>query len=246
MDLGLNARACIVTGAARGIGRATALALAGEGAAVLLVGRREAPLAEVARACDDAGGRPETLVLDIRDLDAGDGLCRVPRALRADRRTRQQRRHEPVRCARAAHRCGLAGAVGAERDGADAADARGAPAMAERGWGRIVNVSSSSGKRPGRRNMAYSVTKAAELSLSRSFADLYAAARRARQRGHARGRSAPSCGSAPGGLADQVALRRGSPRAGARGDRRQRAARAARHRTGDRGRDHVPVLGGGA
>ena len=49
-----------------------------------------------------------------------------------------------------------------------------APRMAERGWGRIVNVSSSSGKRPSLRNAAYSVTKAAELSLSRVFADEYA------------------------------------------------------------------------
>ena len=40
-----------------------------------------------------------------------------------------------------------------------------APVMAERGWGRIVNVASSSGKRPSATNMAYSVTKAAELSL---------------------------------------------------------------------------------
>src|SRR5205823_2995742 len=49
-----------------------------------------------------------------------------------------------------------------------------APVMVENGWGRIVNLSSSSGKRPGQRNIAYSVTKAAELSLSRAFADLYA------------------------------------------------------------------------
>jgi 3-oxoacyl-[acyl-carrier protein] reductase len=47
--------------------------------------------------------------------------------------------------------------------------------MAERGWGRIVNVCSSSGKRPSSTNMAYSVTKAAQLSLSRAFADAYAA-----------------------------------------------------------------------
>ena len=47
--------------------------------------------------------------------------------------------------------------------------------MAERGWGRIVNVSSSAGKRPSLTNAAYSVTKAAQLSLSRVFADTYAA-----------------------------------------------------------------------
>ncbi|MCW2992463.1 MAG: family oxidoreductase, partial [Solirubrobacterales bacterium] len=49
-----------------------------------------------------------------------------------------------------------------------------APKMAARGGGRIVNVSSSSGKRPGQRNVAYGVAKAAQLSLSRAFADRWA------------------------------------------------------------------------
>jgi 3-oxoacyl-[acyl-carrier protein] reductase len=49
-----------------------------------------------------------------------------------------------------------------------------APAMAERGWGRVVNVSSSSGKRPSASTPEYSVAKAAQLSLSRLFADRYA------------------------------------------------------------------------
>jgi 3-oxoacyl-[acyl-carrier protein] reductase len=48
------------------------------------------------------------------------------------------------------------------------------PAMRDRGWGRIVNVSSSSGKRPSPQNPEYSVAKAAELCLSRLFADRYA------------------------------------------------------------------------
>ena len=45
------------------------------------------------------------------------------------------------------------------------------PAMAERGWGRVVNVASTAGKRPSQRMGEYSVAKAAELSLSRLFAD---------------------------------------------------------------------------
>jgi 3-oxoacyl-[acyl-carrier protein] reductase len=50
-----------------------------------------------------------------------------------------------------------------------------APKMATAGFGRVVNVASSAGKRPSSTNMAYAVTKAAQLSLSRAFADLYAA-----------------------------------------------------------------------
>ena len=45
------------------------------------------------------------------------------------------------------------------------------PQMAERGWGRVVNVTSSAGKRPSLTNAAYAVGKAAQASLSRVFAD---------------------------------------------------------------------------
>ena len=48
------------------------------------------------------------------------------------------------------------------------------PAMAERGWGRVVNIASSAGKRPSAMMGEYSVAKAAELSLSRLYADRYA------------------------------------------------------------------------
>jgi 3-oxoacyl-[acyl-carrier protein] reductase len=84
--------------------------------------------------------------------------------------------------------------------------------MAERGWGRVVNVCSSAGKRPsGSLSMPYSVTKAAELSLSRAFADLYAA------RGVLINAIAPGpvngeLWEATGGLADQIAKLRGMTR----------------------------------
>ena len=48
------------------------------------------------------------------------------------------------------------------------------PAMAERGWGRVVNVASTAAKRPSAQMPEYSVAKAAQLSLSRLFADRYA------------------------------------------------------------------------
>jgi 3-oxoacyl-[acyl-carrier protein] reductase len=86
-----------------------------------------------------------------------------------------------------------------------------APGMVQRGFGRIVNVCSSSGKRPSATNMAYSVTKAAELSLSRAFADLYAG-RGVLVNAVAPGPVAGRLWLAPGGLADQHAHRSGVSR----------------------------------
>jgi 3-oxoacyl-[acyl-carrier protein] reductase len=48
------------------------------------------------------------------------------------------------------------------------------PQMADRGWGRVVNVCSSAGKRPTLGTPEYSVAKAAELSLSRIYSEMYA------------------------------------------------------------------------
>jgi 3-oxoacyl-[acyl-carrier protein] reductase len=83
--------------------------------------------------------------------------------------------------------------------------------MADRGWGRIVNVCSSSGKRPSGTNMAYSVTKAAQLSLSRSFADQYAS-RGVLVNAVAPGPIEGELWLAPGGMADQAAKARGTTR----------------------------------
>ena len=47
MDLGLKGRTAIVMGASQGLGEATALQLASEGAHVILVARRENVLKEV-------------------------------------------------------------------------------------------------------------------------------------------------------------------------------------------------------
>ncbi len=211
MDLGLRDRACIVTGASRGIGRALAALLASEGANVLLVGRQADSLTAAAQSCP-GDVRTETLALDITDADAGERLVEaclahfgrldalvnnagtsVVRGLEELTDQDWQSQWElhvmaPMRLMRAA-----------------------APVMAQRGWGRIVNVCSSSGKRPSQTNVAYSVTKAAELSLSRAFADAWA------PRGVLVNAVAPGpVGSelwlAPGGLADQIADARGTSR----------------------------------
>jgi 3-oxoacyl-[acyl-carrier protein] reductase len=84
-----------------------------------------------------------------------------------------------------------------------------APRMAAAGGGRIVNVCSSSGKRPSLTNAAYSVTKAAQLSLSRVFADAYAADG-VLVNAVAPGPVASGLWTAPGGLGEQLASGRGT------------------------------------
>src|SRR5215212_9423258 len=86
-----------------------------------------------------------------------------------------------------------------------------APGMAERGWGRIVNVASSAGKRPSLTNAAYSVTKAAQLSLSRVFADTYAA-KGVLVNAVTPGAVGSSLWIGEGGLGDQAAAARGISR----------------------------------
>lgn len=212
MDLGVAGRAFVVTGASRGIGAATAGRLAAEGAAVLLVGRAPERLEAVVAACRDAGGSAQPAIIDVTARSAGeevraaadaafgriDGLVNnagtsavqsLDELTDADWQA-QWELHVlgPMRLMRAL-----------------------APEMAQRGWGRIVNVCSSSGKRPSKSNMAYSVTKAAQLSLSRAFADEYAG-RGVLVNAVAPGPVGTELWLAPDGMADQTARAQGVSR----------------------------------
>jgi 3-oxoacyl-[acyl-carrier protein] reductase len=175
VDLGLADRVAAVTGASRGIGRETARQLAAEGTNVVLIARSEEPLAEAARECEQAGGEAEVLALDVTDPDAGQRIVAaaerrfgrldvlVNNAGTARWRTIEEVPDEdwyaawdlnvmaPMRAMKAA-----------------------IPPMAERGWGRVVNVASTAGKRPSASMPEYSVAKSAELGLSRLFADRHA------------------------------------------------------------------------
>jgi 3-oxoacyl-[acyl-carrier protein] reductase len=193
MNLGLEGKVCVVTGGTRGIGAATAGMLAQEGARVLTVAR--------------SGGDVE---LDVTAPDAGERLlaaCPEPpwalvnnagtsRARGLDGLTDEDWQEQwelhvmaPMRLMRAF-----------------------APAMAAAGGGRIVNVSSSAGRRPSARlDASYSVTKAAQLSLSRVYADAFAGEGvlvNAVTPGAIEGQLWTSAG----GLADQLAERTGKTR----------------------------------
>jgi 3-oxoacyl-[acyl-carrier protein] reductase len=207
MDLGLDGKVCVVTGASRGIGLEVGRSLCAEGARVLFVGRDADALARAAEGCGAeylAGDLTDPEVdervvatcaeqmggIDVLVNNAGTSFARHLDALSDQDWQGQWELHvmAPMRLMRAA-----------------------APRMAQRGGGRIVNVCSSAGKRPSLTNAAYSVTKAAQLSLSRVFADAYASAN-VLVNAVAPGAVASPLWTAPGGLADQVSALEGISR----------------------------------
>jgi 7-alpha-hydroxysteroid dehydrogenase len=72
-------QAAVVTGAGRGIGAATAVALAEAGADVVVSARTEADLEKVATRIERAGRRAVTVPADLTDLDAVAGLAEAAR-----------------------------------------------------------------------------------------------------------------------------------------------------------------------
>ena len=190
MDLGLTGRTAVVTGASRGIGAQTVRMLEEEGARVLAVSRTTGidvtALDAPNRILDALGGRAPDILVN----NAGTSYAKGLEELTDDDWQLQWDLNvmASMRLMRAF-----------------------VPQMAERGWGRVVNVASSAGKRPSLTNAAYSVGKAAQASLSRVYADT-SAPRNVLVNAVAPGAVGSELWMAEGGLADQTAKARGLSR----------------------------------
>jgi 3-oxoacyl-[acyl-carrier protein] reductase len=203
LDLGLRDRVCLVTGSTEGIGLETARLLAEEGARVVTCGRREGgpAVGEELHVARDLS-RPEAPGELVAEAEGQVGPVDV------------LVNNVGFAEIRAFHEL-------AENDWAELwqlnvmsyvrAIQAVLPGMRERGFGRIVNVSSTAGKRPSTGMPDYSVTKAAVLSLSRLVADVYAKDG-VLCNAVAPGPTASSAWLAEGGLADQTAMRSGKSR----------------------------------
>jgi len=161
----LAGKTAFVTAAAQGIGRATALAFAAEGAAVIATDLNEALLASLA---SDS--------ISTAKLDATDGDAIAAAAAKAG----------PVdilfNCAGVVHHGTVLDATEAEWDFAFALNVRSIfrtiraflPGMLEKGAGSIVNIASAASSIKGAPNrFIYGTTKAAIIGLSRSVAADY-------------------------------------------------------------------------
>jgi 2-deoxy-D-gluconate 3-dehydrogenase len=168
MDLRLEERVAIVTGASRGLGRAAALALAGEGVRVLAVARSAEELETLAQ---DHPGRIETSRCDMRDASAVQELPRV--ALERFGALDVVVNNAGIAPAAAFLDTGIElwQEILAVNVVAPALLARAAgPGMIERGGGKIINVSSISGVRGKAGLVAYSASKGALISQTTALA----------------------------------------------------------------------------
>jgi 3-oxoacyl-[acyl-carrier protein] reductase len=208
MDLGLRDRVCVVTGSSGGIGRETARLLCSEGARVVVSGR-DAEKVERSRA---ELGAALGVAADLTRDDA-------PQALIAQTTAEVGPVDVLVNNVGIAYQAQLEDVSDRQWDEMWQLNVmsyvraiRGVlPGMRERGRGAIVNVSSTSGKRPSTSMPNYSVTKAAVLSLSRLVADLYAADG-IRCNAVTPGPTATEAWLGEGGLADQQAAGSGKTR----------------------------------
>jgi 3-oxoacyl-[acyl-carrier protein] reductase len=175
MDLGLNDKVAIVTGGTQGIGRASALRLAAEGARVAIVardpGRLERTLAEL-RA---TGGEAQAVQADVSRAADCERVVRevLERFARIDilvnnAGTSATGEFEAVNDAvwQADFDLKLFAAIRLAR--------LAIPQMKRVGGGRIVNITNIGAKQPRARSMPTTVTRAAGLALTKALSKEFA------------------------------------------------------------------------
>ncbi|WP_324291224.1 SDR family NAD(P)-dependent oxidoreductase [Paractinoplanes pyxinae] len=169
---GLQGRTAMVTGGSSGIGRAMAVALGRAGARIVLVARRPEPMAEVIDELRGFGAEGQAISADLADRA---GVARVVAAVEAP--------DILVNSAAVNRRPPLGELTEDDWDVTLAANLTApfllgqafGPRMADRGWGRIINVVSQQAFRAYGNSGAYGASKAGLVGLTRSQAEAWSA-----------------------------------------------------------------------
>lgn len=175
MDLGLRGKVAVVTGGTEGIGRATALKLAQEGAKVAICARGAARLEKTADEIRKAGGEVLAVAADMsktadieRFINAVTARFGRLDILVNNAGTSARGKFLEVDDAtwRADLELKLFGAIRCTR--------LAVPHMKQQGGGRIINITISSAKQPGAQSMPTSVSRAAGLALTKALSKEFA------------------------------------------------------------------------
>jgi len=179
MDLGLRDKVAIITGSSRGLGLASAKALAAEGCQITLCGRTETTLLGAAREVASIAGGDDRVLAVRADLTQAEGVQRV-----IDDTVQRFSGLDVL-----VNNIGL-GRGGGLLETSDAewqeafdqtllpavrASRLAVPHMTRRGGGSIIIIASVFGREAGGR-MTYNAIKAAEISLAKSLAQQLASA----------------------------------------------------------------------
>jgi NAD(P)-dependent dehydrogenase (short-subunit alcohol dehydrogenase family) len=164
-------RVGVVTGAGQGIGRDIAMALAGEGARCVLVGRRADPLIEVQRTIEAHGGSALAVAADVTsEADVGTVFRQAAERYGAvDILVNNAGIAGPISPIGQIQLDGWLETIATNLTGPWLCCRAAAIAMAGRG-GRIINIGSISGKRPLANRTPYCAAKMGLLGLTRSLA----------------------------------------------------------------------------
>ena len=175
MDLELKGKVAIVTGGSQGIGRATALRLAAEGASVVIAARGRESLEEVAAEIRAAGGSVAAVQADVSRAE--DCTRLVAEAVKAFGRldilvnnagTSATGEFESVTddLWQADFELKLFAAIRLAR--------LAIPHMKRQGGGRIVNITNIGAKQPRAKSMPTTVTRAAGLAFTKALSKEFA------------------------------------------------------------------------
>ncbi len=149
MELGIEGRSALVAAGSRGLGRATAEALAREGVRVMLSARNEASLAEAQASMRTAGAVVEAVVADITDQDAPERLVQATvEAFGAVDIVIANAGGPPPGRALDLDDAGLEQALNANLVSAVRLTRAAVPHMRESGWGRVCYITSYSVVQP--------------------------------------------------------------------------------------------------